>query len=68
MQHNSFLGIVPVLLASCVTEPTAPSAPPALPSGYSTVAAVGSTAPAAPAAEHRASGRPEIRYYEIADA
>jgi len=67
MRTHRSLWIVPLLLASCTSQPTAPGAPPPHPSGYSTVAALGSTAATGPSAQHRASGKPEIRYYEIAD-
>ena len=68
MRKQLSLWITALLLASCTSQPTAPCAPPALPGGHSTVASVGSAAPKTPAAEHHASGKPEIRYYEIADA
>lgn len=66
MRTHRSLWIVPLLLASCTSQPTAPPAPPPLPAGHATVAALAAPAPAAPAAKH-ASGKPEIRYYEIAD-
>ena len=67
MRMQPSLWITPLLFASCTSQPTAPSAPPALPGGHSTVASVGSAAPKTPAAQPHASGKPEIRYYEIAD-
>jgi hypothetical protein len=57
-QHR--LSILPLLLgASCAGPAPAPQ-PPSPPSGQA--------APSAPAVAPRASGKPEIRYYEIADA
>jgi hypothetical protein len=67
MRVHPLLGIVPLFLASCTSQPTAPSAPPAQPSGHATAVATGPSATTPPAAAPRASGKPEIRYYEIAD-
>ncbi|MSR63200.1 MAG: hypothetical protein EXS08_12225 [Planctomycetes bacterium] len=59
------LWIAALLGASCrSTQPSAPPAPPPLPAGAVTVAAL----PPPPPAPAHASGRPEIRYYEISDA
>lgn len=59
------LSILPLLLgASCAGPAPAPQAPAA---PGSPAAPAAPEAPAAPAAA-RASGKPEIRYYEIADA
>lgn len=68
MRTHRSLWIVPLLLASCTSQPTAPQAPPAQPSGYSTVAALGSSAATGPSAQQRTAGKPEIRYYVIGDA
>jgi hypothetical protein len=69
MKHALLLALI--VAPACASATAAPGAPPTPPAPAAVAAAPEApSAPsaAAPVVEPRASGKPEIRYYEISDA